>query len=105
MSNTKLTVEQKLERKRMLADLGGMGGTIGTRDYYTVVRLPEFKGSRMAMYSVSVRSMDEIKNRRKVGEYHALNKLFNKNQFVLLPEHIMVSEFLEFLFAFFPGQP
>lgn len=101
-SNTKLTAAQKAKRKYMLADLDVMDGTIGTRDYYTVAKLPEFKGSRMAMFSVAVCSQDEIKNRRKVGEYHALDKLFGKNQFILMPNCIMVSEFLEFLNGFFP---
>jgi hypothetical protein len=77
MSNSKLSREQKAERKAMLADLADAGGTLATVGRFTVAISPEGKGLRMARMSVAVASPDEQKIRRKVGEFHALTRLYD----------------------------
>lgn len=93
MSNTKLSPGQKESRKSMLRDLESMGGNIATVGAFTIAKLPEFEGSKMALFSVSVCSDTEEKNRRKVGEFHALSKLFNEDKFITLPKFICADGF------------
>ena len=70
-SNTKLTSDQKCERKALMAQLP-KGATIGTTTCgVTVLAVPD--GVVTRFYS-SVSSADEKKIRRKVGEYWALSR-------------------------------
>lgn len=90
MANTKLTSEQKSYRKEWLKSLKDCGGEIATVGAFTVAKAPDFKGARMAEFSVSYCSPFEVKNRRKVGEYHALNRLvgFDAGNWVVLPNRM-----------------
>jgi hypothetical protein len=88
MSNTKLNTRQKASRKSFLRDLESLNGSISTIGAFTVAKLPEFERSKMALFSVSVCSDTEQKNRRKVGEFHALIKLFNEDKYIILPRFI-----------------
>jgi hypothetical protein len=83
-SNSKLTKLQKSERKVMLADILQAGGSISTVDGVTVVIVPEFPGSNMARMSLSFAAPEELKYRRKVGEFHALTRHYD-NQSVPVP--------------------
>lgn len=76
MYNTKLTSEQKADRKEMRVELLANGGALFAFAGFTVALAPVFSGSNMANFAVSVAAPDESKQRRKVGEYHALVKLF-----------------------------
>lgn len=87
-ANSRLTKNQKAERRAHLHTLFHAYGDIASSGRYTVAKMPEFFGSKMARYSVSVCSKDEIKFRRKVGEYHALVRLFNWNECITLPNNI-----------------
>ena len=51
----------------------------------TVLELPEFPGSKMKMVAVSFASEDEIKLRKKVGEYKAMEK-FENGEFIKVPQ-------------------
>lgn len=86
-SNSRLNVLQKGARKHMLSILtDAMGAVIASEDErVTIAFMPEFEGSRMLRVAVSVASPDEIKIRRKVGEYHALDKLFD-SEFIRVPD-------------------
>lgn len=98
VSNSKLTPEQKDTRKRWLNDLEYFNGEIATAGYFTVAKIPLFNGSRMANFSVSKRSLDEQKFRRKVGEYHALRKLLAyPNENILLPNEFSAMDFAQML--------
>ena len=79
MSNSKLNSAQKMLRKNMLVKVTGKGGEIFSfpECRATVAIVPVFTGSKMSRVSISFCSADETKFRRKVGEYHALNKLFD----------------------------
>lgn len=89
MSNTKLTKKQKAQRREWLDELEYAGGEVQSSGVFTVAKLPDFHGSKMAHFSVSVCSDNEMKFRRKVGEYHALRRLmeFNGN-WITLPSYI-----------------
>lgn len=88
-ANTKLTKDQKAQRREWLGEMEYLGGEVATAGMFTVAKLPDFPGSKMAHYSVSVCSDTEMKFRRKVGEYHALRRLmeFNGN-WITLPSYI-----------------
>ena len=90
ISNSKLTKLQKATHKEMLGMLtSAMGGIVTSNSgAVTVVWMPEFVGSRMVRVSVSVASPSERKIRAKVGEYHALDKLFNCEQFITVPNGV-----------------
>lgn len=97
-ANTRLTKEQKQDRKELKKFLRELNGEIGTCDPFTVAKASEFKGSKMAQFSVSMCSQDESKFRRKVGEYHALTKLLlPTNNYVILPAVISAQSFAEYL--------
>lgn len=83
-SNSKLTKVQKASRKEMLADMIALGGSIATVGSVTVIIVPEFTGSSMARMSLSFAAPEELKLRRKVGEFHALSRYFD-NQSVPVP--------------------
>ena len=71
MSNSKLTPEQKIERKELMQIMRVSGGEImqDSENGATAVILSEFAGSRMVRVSFSFMSPNETKFRRKVGEY------------------------------------
>lgn len=97
-ANTKLNPEQKRLRKSMMALLVENGGFIYQTGRVTVAKLPEFPDSKMAKFSVSICSESETKFRRKVGEFHALRKMFQDGEYVKLPNHTMdASEFTDFV--------
>ena len=68
-SNSKLNPDQKAERKAWLADLPLDATMITSVCGVTVLAVPD--GNVTRFYS-SVSSPDEVKVRRKVGEYWAL---------------------------------
>ena len=84
-SNSKLTPEQKISRKVMLRAVVNRGGRVYSDGRVTLCLIPEFAGSRMMRVSVSVISPDELKFRRKVGEYHALSRMFDRAEFIIIP--------------------
>lgn len=77
-SNSKLTQDQKSARKAMWNMLADFNGNMVNSDCgkVTIAYMPEFVGSRMLTLAVSNASPSELKIRRKVGEYHAMNNLF-----------------------------
>jgi hypothetical protein len=81
ISNSKLTSAQKEIRKAHKEALVAQGGAIVTSSdgSVTVAFMPEFEGSRMLMVGVSIASPHELKIRRKVGEYHAMDNLMFGN--------------------------
>lgn len=95
MSNSKLTPEQKIERKDMLSLLNTADGYImqDGETGATAAIMPEFPGSRMVRVSFSFMSPDEIKFRRKVGEYWTMYRMFYRDEFVTIPK-ISVPEVL-----------
>jgi hypothetical protein len=100
MSNSKLSHEQKIFRKAALSDLRDCGGHIFTSNRVTVAIMPEFAGSKMARMSVSIASENEQKLRRKVGEFHALERLHNLES-VPVPSYLdtrdMAEMFLDYI--------
>lgn len=97
-ANTKLTREQKDQRIEWLCELKFSGGETANVGMFTVAKLPDFEGSKMAHFSVSVCSETEQKFRRKVGEYHALRRLmeFNGN-WITLPNSITAASLANLL--------
>lgn len=92
-ANTKLTREQKDQRIEWLCELKFSSGEIANAGMFTVAKLPDFEGSKMAHFSVSVCSETEQKFRRKVGEYHALRRLMEFNgEWITLPASISAQE-------------
>jgi len=86
LSNSKLTEFQKGRRNCMLKALDNMGGQVYTSaDGVTLCILPEFENSRMMLVSVAVMSHTEKKLRPKVGEFHALCRMFEKNEYIKIP--------------------
>lgn len=88
MSNSKLTVHQKMNRMEYLETLVMCHGAIvaSLSGRVTLAFVPEFTGSRMLKVAVSYASPTEKKVRRKVGEYHALSKLFDTGEFIKIPD-------------------
>ena len=86
-SNTKLTKDEKEDRKQLLACLKHEEGEIFSYPEHnaTIVVVPEFKGSNMVRVSVSYSSPNEKKFRRKVGEYYALCNMFDCEEFIKVP--------------------
>lgn len=97
-ANTKLTAEQKVDRKEWLKELHEYGGDIGQMAPFTVAKVPEFEGSKMACFSVAVCSNEEQRFRRKVGEYHALRKM-NNYKFITLPAIITAQDLADTLYT------
>ena len=79
-SNTKLTVDQKTELKIMRINAKQEGLTITNNGQTTIAY--KVKGNTVR-FSTSVKSMDETKFRRKVGEFHALMRSMYNNYAVL----------------------
>lgn len=73
-SNTKLTQEQKFARKEMLLDLPAGSVMARTEGGHTILVVPM---GNTVQISTSIYSKNENKCRRKVGEYHALNRWYN----------------------------
>lgn len=74
MANSKLTREQKAERKELKINFEDNGGYFHIAHGVTLAILPH---NKMARISVSIMSEDETKFRRKVGEYNALWRWWN----------------------------
>ncbi len=74
LSNSKLSAVQKQARKEMLAQLPNGASLANDGGCVTILAVPD--GSVTRVFS-AVASQDEQKFRRKVGEYHALNRYFN----------------------------
>lgn len=68
-SNSKLTAEQKETRKNLMVALPRGSEMALTPDGVTVLIVPNGSTNLMA---TAVASPDEVKIRRKVGQYHAL---------------------------------
>lgn len=66
--------------KRELLALGGTIQMVGAG--VTICTLPEFEGSKMLLVSISICSDTETKVRRKVGEYHALTRMFSTYEYI-----------------------
>lgn len=73
-SNSKLTPEQKADRKAWLAALPRGSEMSLTPDGVTVLIVPNGATNRMV---TAICSPDEVKTRRKVGQYHALVRHFD----------------------------
>lgn len=71
-SNSKLNSLQKQERKQLKADFLKAGGVIVHVEGVTVALMRT--GENTGLFSVSVASVDEQKDRRKVGEFYALDR-------------------------------
>lgn len=76
-SNSKLTEYEKAERKRFKAELLAAGGVLVLVGAVTVAL--ERTGRTSGHFAVSIASPDEKKIRRKVGEYHALARMYYNN--------------------------
>ena len=76
MSNSKLTIKEEADLKAMLAEYSEIEGfEVVSAQGITVAKIPEFRGSRMALVAFSFISPDEEKVRPKVGAYHAMCRL------------------------------
>ncbi len=73
-SNSKLTADQKLDRKDMLARMPDVQLFSFPESGVTVAASKE---GTTVQFAVSLMSEDEQKFRRKVGEYHALSRIWN----------------------------
>ena len=81
-SNSKLTYVQKAERKDMIAALPNGSSMALSPTGVTFLVVPD--GAVDRVYT-SVTSPDEVKIRRKVGEYHALRRWANGQDGFALP--------------------
>ena len=83
---TKLTAQQKLERKELLAYFLENQGMIYSSEEngITVAVLPHFPGSRFVKLSVAYMAMDEKKFRVKVGEFLAMRRLID-GEYICIP--------------------
>lgn len=95
-ANTRLTKEQKQDRKIMLNSLKEYDGEIASIGRFCVAKWPEFPNSKMSLFAFATCSDKERKNRRKVGEYFALNRL-RQDESVKLPSFISAEEFARML--------
>lgn len=84
MANTKIC---KISKMR-LAEFKDGNPTVNflfcRYDGVTVLEMREFPGSKMKLVSVAIASTDEVKNRRSVGEYKAMEK-FENGEFIKVP--------------------
>lgn len=96
-ANTKLTKEQKAQRKEWLNEFKTFNGELAFCGAFTVAKVSEFPGSKMAFFSVSVCSDKEQKFRRKVGEYHAMRNMLDIEEYVKLPSIVSALHFAEML--------
>src|SRR5574343_103260 len=98
MAQVKLSAAEQEELFDLMDYVKDNEGTIyhNTRTGVTVVKLPEFPGSRMAKFSVSMRSGVESQNNRKYGLYTALQNL-TYGEYVKMPNYITAQEFAEFV--------
>lgn len=74
-SNTKLTAAEKLSRKDMRARVAAAGGTTFVSIDRSVVIVAVPRGN-VCEVSTAIASPDEVKCRRKVGEFHALDRWY-----------------------------
>lgn len=85
--NSSLVPHEKVMRKEYLRDLAELNGWIMSFPEYrvTVAFMPEFPGSKMMLVSISFAEYRETKFKRKVGEYHALDRMFNLCEYIKVP--------------------
>ena len=100
-SNTKLNALQKQWTKDTKAMFNKCGGTIAQMGRFTVAKMPEFKGSKMARFSVSYCSPDEKKFRPKVGEHFVLRRMSSK-EFITLP-NMFTARDVAYMFYVYTG--
>lgn len=77
MSNSKLTAEQKADRKAYKRNLLPQGVQLFSFPDVGVTVAMRATGERMGEFSASIASPDEKKFRRKVGEFHALRRFWD----------------------------
>ena len=80
-SNTKLTPDQKFILKSMKTMAKMQGVDLINNGETTIAYM--VKGNTVR-FSTSVKSMDETKFRRKVGEYNALVRLMDYDNYIVL---------------------
>ncbi len=87
MSNSKLNDVQKTERKQLMQQFLETDSTIDQNPEtgVTMVTVRDFPNSKMVRISFSFMSDDEQKFRRKVGEYHALHRMFWSGEYIYIP--------------------
>lgn len=84
MSNTKLSDDAKQLLSELKFDFTLEGGKLFNFDGVCVAIKPAYPNSIMAMVAVSFASFNEDKLRRKVGEFHALNKM-DTGEYIQVP--------------------
>ncbi len=85
MNNTKLAKEQKKILKEMRQEFDEAGGIMVQSDYVTIAFLPTCRGN--GTMSVAVRGSNELKGRKKVGQYNALSRaLYGEGIIHRMPE-------------------
>lgn len=105
-SNSKLDTFDKQDRKRMLEEFKGLDGTLHSFPQYgvTIGIVPNAKEgdtpSKTAMMYTSIASNEEKKFRRKVGEFHALNR-WELGQGTIIPNPDYPGSFAEEIAATF----
>jgi len=84
MSNSKLSAREFSMWEYMLKDLDSLNGMIFSfpDKGATVAIMEEFPGSRMMLVSISIADSSETKFKPKVGEYHALRRMFIDNEYL-----------------------
>lgn len=88
-SNSKLTKEQKTARKDMLAVLPKGSSMALSMTGITVLIVPDGAVDRVF---TSVASPDEVKIRRKVGEFHALCRWFDDKGGFVMPAGFLTAD-------------
>lgn len=85
--DSRLDSYENINRKQWRKGLTALNGLIFSFPDWntTVVLLPEFPGSRMMLVSVSMAEPRETKFKRKVGEFHALRRVFSANEYIKVP--------------------
>lgn len=92
-SNTKLNADLKAARKEMLANLPKGSVLVHTLEGVTILSVP---AGNVQFISTAVCSPDEQKNRRKVGEFHALRR-YNLGQYIPMPAYINATELVDMM--------
>lgn len=85
-SNSKLTPQQKAERKELLAELPDGATFANSSCGVTVLCVPD--SPTLVAISTAIMSADETKFRRKVGQYHALVR-YNYGIVTILPRDVI----------------
>lgn len=83
-SNTKLFLHEKAYLKELKQEAKLLGIKLANNGETTIAY--SFKGTTVK-FSTAVMSCGELKFRRKVGEYHALTRLMEYDNFVVLSKY------------------